>query len=98
MADEVTERRRAQKSKNDEANEIVDLLRQAATRIVKLGDELEAVRAEMATLQHQNANFEEQWALRETHEEQFEEWTELLLNFKSGIADKDELLAGTVGR
>jgi flagellar motility protein MotE (MotC chaperone) len=100
MAGDVSERRkRAQKhSKNDLANEIIELLREAAVRLVKLGDELESTKQDLATVRQQHAVLEEQWALVQTHEEQFEDWQELLLNFKSGIADKDEVLAGTVGR
>lgn len=89
---------RVESSHNSEANEIIGMLREAAMRIKQLGDEYERVKAEVASLQHQNANFEEQFASMSVHEEEFEEWQELLLNFKSGIIDQGELITGTVGR
>jgi hypothetical protein len=98
MTGTASEQRRKKHSKNNEANEIIELLRKAAMMVRDLGDELEAVRVRVASLEHQGANFEEYIARTETHEEEFEQWHELLLNFRSGIADADELLAGTVGR
>ena len=85
-------------SKNDEANEIIALLREAAVRLVKLGDAYEGLKADYHTKCQQLASMEEHWAHAELHEEQFEDWQELLLNFRSGIVDQRELLAGTVGR
>ena len=100
MKDEmVSAHRRAEKhSKNGEANEIIGLLREVAVRLVKLGDAYEALKVEHEAKCQQLASMEEHWAHAELHEEQFEDWQELLLNFRSGIVDQDEVLAGTVGR
>jgi len=43
-------------------------------------------------------NMEEDWALHSCKEDVFEDWQALLLDYRSGLRDKDELLDGTVGR
>lgn len=85
-------------SKNELANEIVELLRQVAHKVIELGDTLESTRADLGTVRQQHASLEESWALAASHEEEFEDWQELLLNLRSGIVDVGEVLAGTVGR
>jgi hypothetical protein len=98
MADEGGEPRRPEKvSKSELANEIVELLRQAAHKIIELGDSLEREIQDHAQTRIQYNMLTEEWALASNHEEVFEEWQELLLNFRSGIVDEGELFAGTVG-
>jgi hypothetical protein len=97
-----TKERAEKHSKNDGVNELIALMREVAVRLVKLGDDfeaaIEAAKLENETLHAQVASMEEQWHFAELHEEQFEDWQELLLNFRSGVVDQGELLEGTVGR
>lgn len=97
MAEEGKPRRPEKVSKDELANEIVELLRQAAHKIIELGDRRAMAENEVTSLQRQLATMDERWALAQSHEEEFEEWQELLLNLRSGIADVGEVLAGTVG-
>lgn len=78
-----------QVSRNALANEIIELLRQAAEKITLLGDDLVEVRAELASM-------EEEFALSKDDSEELESWRELLEDFRRGVRDADELFAGTI--
>jgi hypothetical protein len=101
MAEEEKPRRPEKVSKSDAANEIVELLRQVAHKVIALGDgavtRCTQLEEELDNERHDHAALQEQWAVATLHEEEFAEWEGLLLDFRSGIRDRDELLAGTVG-
>ena len=99
MADEVSERRRAQKHSEDaEANEIIEALRNVAQMIVNYGNSFHAMFKENEAMRSQISSMEEVLARCDFDEETHQSWEELLLDFRSGVRDKDELLAGTVGK
>ncbi len=82
-------------SKHDGANEIIGALREAATGIKALGDEIERVENDRdEALDRLEDMRREADGARST----LAEWTELLHDFRSGIRDRDELLDGTIGR
>ena len=78
--------------------EIVGLLRDAARMVKDLEAEVSRLRKEVSDLRVQVHNMEEDWALHSCKEDVFEDWQALLLDYRSGLRDKDELLDGTVGR
>lgn len=99
MADEVAgaPKRPEKVSKDELANEIVELLRQAAHKIIELGNKCALTEDKLVEQQRQRAMYEEDWQRLHDWEDQMRDWSELLEDFRSGIRDKDELLAGTVG-
>jgi hypothetical protein len=78
--------------------EIIELLRSAAFAVRELGADNQRLRKEITDLTMRLDGMEEDWASHSCRQEDFEDWQELLLNFRSGIADEGELLEGTVGR
>lgn len=71
------------------ANEVIDILRDAAKRVQKLGDQLARQDEEINDLAGD---------LREAQNTRVEErWRELLDDFRLGILDRDELLDQTIG-
>jgi hypothetical protein len=80
------------------AEGIVELLRDAAKAVKELGEENARLRKLVTDLTMQVDGMEEEWALHSCKEEVYEEWEALLLDFRSGLRDENELLEGTVGR
>lgn len=99
MAEDV--KRPEKVSKSDGANEAVELLRQAARAIVRLGDAfedaLEKAEMDLSEARARCTSFEEEIMHMNAFEDEHERWGELLDDFKRGIRDRDELLAETVG-
>jgi len=78
--------------------EVIELLGNAARAVRELGAENQRLLKEVTDLTMRLDGMEEDWAMHSCHAEDYEDMLELLLNFRSGIADEDELLDGTVGR
>jgi hypothetical protein len=82
----------------DEAEGIIELLRQAAQAVKDLVADNERLRKENLDLTMQLDGMEEEWVTHSCKEDIFGEWEALLLDFRSGLRDEGELLEGTVGR
>lgn len=100
MADEEggSHRRPERVSKDALANEIVELLRQAARKIIELGDRCARTENALADAQRRASTYEEDWHRNADVRDEHEVWADLLADFRSGIRDREELLEGTVGR
>jgi hypothetical protein len=100
MADEEAgaPKRPEKVSKDELANEIVELLRQAAHKIIELDNKCARTENELVDVRRRFAVLEENYVQLTEYGEVHEAWEGLLLDFRSGIRDKDELLTGTVGR
>ena len=100
MADEVAgaPKRPEKVSKDELANEIVELLRQAAHKIIELGNRCARTEDELTEERRRRHMYEEDWHRLHDWEDQMLKWSELLEDFDRGIRDREELLAGTVGR
>jgi hypothetical protein len=100
MADEAggSPRRPEKVSKDELANEIVELLRQAARKIIELGDKCARAEADALSERQRATMYEEDWHHNADAREEHAAWADLLADFRSGIRDREELLEATVGR
>jgi hypothetical protein len=98
MAEEEGPRRPEKVSKSDLANEIVEDLRNVARKIVKLGDAHALTEDKLVECERNRAMYEEDWHRIEDVKDEHECWAGLLQDFRLGIRDAEEVLAGTVGR
>jgi chromosome segregation ATPase len=80
------------------ASEAIGHLREAAIAMKEVGDDLAKADKQVDELKAQIADWEERLTEMEDASDKLAAWEELLCDFKSGIRDRDELLAGTVGR
>jgi hypothetical protein len=77
-------------TEHEGANAAIAQLRDTAKALKELGDEVLELRSQLASM-------EEESVATETVSETFEQWTEVLEDFRRGIRDRDELLERTVG-
>jgi len=77
---------------------IIGLLRDAARAVQELDADNRRLRKRVGELEMTLHCMEEDFAMHSCHAEDWEDVQALLLDFRSGIKDEDELLEATVGR
>lgn len=82
-------------TKHPAANDLISGLRVAAKEIKSLGDECIRLQRELDAARY--AGSEDREAVKALSDE-LDTWRELLVDFRSGIRDGDELLDKTIGR